>query len=295
METEVNWKEARRFLTLFEQSFAGTRKFDTWGNSKFHLSDAANCTRRIWYRQMLANHPELAEIWGYHEGIDLDSFVNMAIGTAMHEYFQTLMVEKMHWCRAEDIEVPISYPDLNMKGSVDMIVAVERMKALCAELGIERVPNFTGSHIILDFKSKRDDVVIISKPGRPKEREHTFPKKVLSYPDAGYYTQLQSYMHFIPELYPERYPEINQGILLYFCKNDGRRLAIAMTREEGMGQRTKDKAARVLQYLRDRVAPPRENRRSDGACKGWPTVLENGTTGMKYGCPYYELCWSQSS
>ena len=290
----VNWQEAKKFLNMFRQSFQQANGCDAWGKQRFHLSDASSCTRKIWYRIMLAKHPEMVDVWKFKDApFDIEQMLNMEIGHGVHERFQDTLVNKMHWCTSDDIEVPIEYPTLNMKGSVDAIIPVARLHEICRELGIGPtiMPHMVGSHIILDFKTKRDDVTIISKPGQPKKREHSFPKKVISYPDAGYFTQLQSYMNFIPELYPERYPDVQLGILLYFCKNDGRTLAIAVEKEPEVGIHVKEKAHAVLRYVEEKVAPPREHSRSEGCCKGWPAEDEDGYVSLKYGCPYYELCW----
>lgn len=290
--TQTNWQEARKFLTIFQESFLDANRADAWGKHRFHISDAADCTRKIWYRIMLATHPTLAQTWDYQEEPEtIDRLMNLAIGHGVHEYIQTALVERLKWCAREDIEVPLALPDLNIKGSVDAIIPTERFFEVCDMLGIERRPAIKGTHFIVDIKTKREDVLVVSKPGQPKKRESSFPSKVLKYPDQKYFVQIQSYMGLIPELYPERYPDVQLGIFLYICKNDGRTLAIAVDKDDNVAPMVKDKARRVQQYITDRVAPPREHTKSEGCCCGFRTENYDGTVEMKYGCPYYKVCW----
>ena len=287
-----NWREAKKFLNVFQQAYLAADKHDSWGKGNFHLSDAADCTRKIWYRIMMDKFPELKTTLGYIEPeASIDMQMNLSIGHGLHEQLQTAFVKKMKWCNDADVEIPLVIPELCLKGSVDLVVPVEAVLRSANELGITNLPALTGTHIVIDIKSKRDDVVKISKPGRPTERTHSFPDKVMKYPDDKYYIQIQSYMKLLPELYPERYPEINLGLFLYVCKNDGRTLVVACEKDEEAGNIVKAKAAKMKTSIEEKIAPPREYTKSNNACKGWPTIMDNGSTEMKYGCPYYDICW----
>lgn len=287
-----NWREAKKFLNVFKAAYIEADTHDSWGKGNFHLSDAADCSRKIWYRIMMDKYPDMKTTLGFIEPDDsLEQRLNLILGHGLHEQLQSIFVKKMKWCKDADIEVPLIIPELSLKGSVDIVVPVDVVLKSAERLGITNLPALTGTHIVIDIKSKRDDVTIVSKPGKPKMREHSFPDKVMKYPDDKYYVQIQSYMKLLPELYPERYPEINLGLFLYVCKNDGRTLVVACEKDEQAGGIVKEKAKMMKTAVESKIAPPREFTKSNNTCKGWPTIAEDGSTVLKYGCPYYDICW----
>ena len=191
----------------------------------------------------------------------------------------------MKWCKKEDIEVSLKIPELNLKGSIDAVISIARYHEICESLGIpkEQRGNLTGTHVILDIKTKKDAQ---RQNQHTYQYSHTFPDDIINYPSLQYYVQLQCYMYLISKLYPERYPDVQFGILLFVCKNDGRMYAICIRKDISIGKGIEEKAARMMQALKDHIAPTREYGKSEPKCCGWQIEGE-----YQYGCPYYELCW----
>ena len=279
----INYNPAPFFLNLFEQSFIESQGIDGWGQKNFHLSDASKCSRSIWFRIMLNTYPEFKKMVEYKdEPKDFVQQLNFSIGHAMHEWLQKYFVEKMHWCTWDDIEVAIRLAEINLKGSIDCLVPVEKLLELCQHFGIQ-APPLTGTHVVIDFKTKKDEMVSLRIPGKPKVSSHTFPDDILKYPSTGYITQLQSYMTLAEKLHPEKYPEINAGILLYVCKNDGRSFAVSIEKDPLVWDMVYEKATKIRDAVETATPPPPEYAKTEKECCGF---------GNYHACPYFHICWS---
>lgn len=292
MPPSNNWVQAPGFLNTFGLAVAheDAHGADDWGNGRFHLSDASSCARKIWYRIMIARYPELLQHWGVtRQARPLDEIINLQIGHAVHGWLQAMLV-KLGWCTPADIEVKVALPDYELKGSVDIVLSIQNYYRMCDMLGIP--PNlqgkFPGTHIVVDIKTKKDkeEVERITINGkRDKKVTHSFPDDIMIHPSDEYYVQVQSYMGLLPELYPGRYPDIQRGIILYACKNNGAMFAVGMKKDETVLPMVKAKAALLKRHTAEAIPPPREYPKGHGKCQGWP---ENGA--LRYACPYYQLC-----
>lgn len=285
-----NWQPAPGFLDVFCQAFMAFKPEDTWGDNFFHLSDAAECLRRTWYRMSFANDPTKATDLGHVQPEEIFTReMTLFIGHAMHRHIQEYMVEHMKWCTWDDIEVPVRVEDLNLKGSIDAIVPVDRYYEVADILGIpkELRGKPEGSHFIIDIKTKGDKVVKTRQyPGKPlDEGTHTFPGDIDKYVDTKYFTQQQAYMSFAMELYPERYPDVQRAYLLYICKNDGRPHIISIDRDPEIVEIVKERAQYIKDCLQTETPPPQEYNKSEKECCG---------KGAYTACPYFNICWKST-
>ena len=272
---KAHWKENATFTQIFEKALSSTQPKDTWGQESFHLSDASSCLRKIYYRMIGTPREHVFDM-------------NLAIGHAVHGTLQYNMVKNLGWCTDEDIEVPISIPELNLKGSVDAVVSTEQYRSSCKALGISPL-DIPGSHFILDFKTKKDEAKVSRVYNQGKTTQHTFPGSILQYPDQGYFLQLQAYMGLLGECYPERYPDIQYGLLLYVCKNDGRFFSVGLNRLPGAAAFVKERAQLIKTAIENKQPPPQEYGPLEGNCRGW---LCDGS--YKYSCDFYKTCWHRT-
>ena len=292
LSMEQNWRKAPGFYNVFTETFLKTQPEDTWGNQYFHISDAQACGRKIWYRIMLARDPDLYKAWDFQEADDtIEQVLTFGTGHAMHGLLQDHLVKHMAWCAPEDIEVPLRLPHLNMKGSVDAVAPVERYYQ-CSDLfgiGRERTGIIPGSHFVVDVKTKGDEVKSKWSPREGKTTTRKFPDDIINYPDAKYFVQLQCYMTLLPRLYPERYPDVQRGYLLYVCKNDGRVFCIGVDKDDSIWDGIEQKAIFVMDCVERQIPPPRDYSRSHRECRG--TLIDGS---YKYACQYQGLCWNDA-
>ena len=291
MTVEDNWHQAPKFLKVLEQSLLENKGHDPWGNDKFHLSDAAGCSRRTFYRISIAKNPSLVQEWGLKlipESIQ--SLMTLSIGHAVHATLQDKLVNMLGWCTWDDIEVSLALPELNLKGSIDAVIPIDKYTEACDHFGIpaNQRGGLDGSHFIVDIKTKKDSEKSRYVTGSGIVTTHTFPTDIITYPEPKYYTQIQSYMYLSQKLYPERYPDVRFGIFLYACKNDGRLFCICVSKDETVGMAVEQKAKAMQIALETNVAPPREYGKNETECCGY----KNDKGVFTYSpCPYKELCW----
>jgi len=261
------------------------REEDTWRQDSFHLSDAADCLRRSWYRIMLASHPELRDEWRYIPDTETDAQHKIFYtGHCLHAFLQNLFVEA-GWLTEEDVEVPVDVPAWNTHGNADAVMSVARYYELCELLGIpdkERgvVP---GTHIVLDIKTKGSKLIPRKAMGlEGNGLIDTFPESIFKWPSTHYYMQMQGYMHLLSAQYPKRYPNIQRAYLLYVCKTDGRPFAVGIARDEDGYDMLEQRASTVVEAVASKVPPIREFAPTERECCG---------KGQWQKCSYNEICW----
>lgn len=273
------WKEDIEFKSAFETALLKTDK-DDWGQESFHISDASNCARKIGYRILIGNNHSSSTAWkGYVPNKTIEDEMTFFVGHAIHERLQDILVKRLKWCKQEDIEVKVSVPEINLRGSADAVVSTTSFG-----------DTYKGSHILLDIKSKKDDVEVIRTPGKGKVTQHSFPDNIKKYPNEEYFIQVQTYMYLLPKLYPERYPEINTAVLLYVCKNNGLVYCTSCEYDPQYGESVIERVKYIKTFTDTGELPPREYSKSEGKCRGW---LIDGK--YQYGCPYYNICYSKNS
>lgn len=301
--TSPNWTAAPDFSTAFGLQYLASKGTDTWDESKFHLSDATKCHRSLWYRMMRATNPEFSAALP-EATRSVQEQMNLDIGHAVHGLIQDSLV-RMGLCTPEDIEVPVCDTEINLKGSVDAILSMDAVLQMLEHVTIQLVYKDSGTvsdlptsrlgeklrarggtHVILDIKTKKDQEEVTRKPNRDKIVTHTFPDKIMQYPEEAYSTQVQCYAHLAEENYPTRYPIIRDMIILYFCKNNGGLFAVYLERDDDAYAAVKAKGVRLQRAMETQVPPPQDYTRSNGKCRGW---LENGV--YRYGCPHYAYCY----
>lgn len=286
----TSWIPAHYFAKAFEAFFHDTKPADTWDNGKFHLSDATKCHRALWYRIMRATDPEFHVALPPQNDGPLWTRTSLDVGTACHELLQSALTFS-GLCLPSEVERRVWDDTVGATGSMDAILSLERARELLLPYMADDEHrqlflNLKGSHIVVDIKTKKDKEEVTKKYGAGKTTTYSFPSSIIKYPDAGYYTQVQCYMHLAMQCYPQEFPDVRHAIILYLCKNNGKFFAIQVDYDPTVYAKVREKAILVKQHVASKTPPPRDYPKEDGHCCGW---LNNGV--YEYACPHYGYCW----